>query len=114
MQLTLQAMLQSPKLLYRVEAGDGTTDATGPRLSGFELATRLSFMLAGTTPDADLLAAAQSGTLSSADGVAAQARRLVAGTDFEQRVLSFHERWKSSTPTSSHTAKATRPEICRW
>jgi len=92
-QLTLQAMLQSPKLLYRVETGDGTTDAAGARLSSFELATRLSFMLAGTTPDADLLAAAQAGTLSSADGIAVQARRLVASPDFERRALSFHERW---------------------
>ena len=92
-QLTLQAMLQSPKLLYRIEAGDGTTDANGVRLSGFEIATRLSFMLAGSAPDAELLAAARDGALATADGIATQARRLVAGPDFDERALSFHERW---------------------
>jgi hypothetical protein len=92
-QVTLQAILQSPKLLYRIEAGDGTSDALGARLSGFEVATRLSFMLAGTTPDAELLGAARDGALATSEGIAAQARRLVAATTFSERVISFHERW---------------------
>lgn len=92
-QLTLEAMLVSPKLLYRIESGDGTSDALGARLSPFELSTRLSFMLAGTTPDAELVAAARDGALSTAEGIATQARRLVAGPGFAARVLSFHERW---------------------
>jgi len=92
-QLTLQSMLQSPKLLYRIEAGDGASDAAGVRLSGFEVATRLSFMLGGNTPDDELLAAARDGALSTPDGLAAQARRLVATPGFEHRARSFHERW---------------------
>jgi hypothetical protein len=92
-QLVLEAMLQSPKLLYRIETGDGTSDALGARLSGFEVAARLSFMLAGGTPDAELLAAARDGALSTPEGIAAQARRLVATPAFEERALAFHERW---------------------
>ena len=92
-QLTLQAILQSPKLLYRIEAGDGTSDAAGVRLSGFEVATRLSFMLAGTTPDAELLAAARDGALATPAGIETQAHRLVTTPGFEERALSFHERW---------------------
>ncbi len=92
-QVTLQAMLQSPKLLYRLEVGDGSSDGLGARLSGFELASRLSFMLAGTTPDAELLAAARDGELATAEGIASQARRLVDGAAFGERVLTFHERW---------------------
>lgn len=92
-QLTLQAMLQSPKLLYRIETGDGTSDAAGVRLSGFEVATRLSFMLGGTAPDAELLAAAADGALATAEGIATQARRLVGAPGFDERALSFHKRW---------------------
>jgi hypothetical protein len=92
-QLTLQAILQSPKLLYRIEVGDGASDAVGVRLSGYEVATRLSFMLAGTTPDAELLAAARDGALATPEGIVAAARRLVSGPGFEERALSFHERW---------------------
>jgi hypothetical protein len=106
-QLTLQAMLQSPKLLYRIEAGDGTSDALGTRLTAFEIATRLSFMLAGTTPDAQLLAAAQDGSLATADGIATQARRLVAAPDFEERALSFHERWMQLDELSTLTKDTT-------
>lgn len=92
-QLVIEAMLQSPKLLYRAEVGDGTMDAQGVKLSGYELAARLSFMLAGTSPDDQLLAAAKAGTLATADGITTQARRLVGAAGFEQRALSFHERW---------------------
>lgn len=106
-QLTLQAMLQSPKLLYRIEVGDGTSDALGVRLSGYELATRLSFMLAGTTPDATLLAAARDGALATPDGIATQARRLVAAAGFEERALSFHERWMQLDELATLTKDAT-------
>ncbi|MFO0670771.1 MAG: DUF1592 domain-containing protein [Polyangiaceae bacterium] len=45
------------------------------RLTGYELATRLSYFLVGTTPDDALLDAAAGGALDAADGVAATARR---------------------------------------
>ena len=106
-QLTLQAMLQSPKLLYRIESGDGTNDSAGVRLNAFEVATRLSFMLSGTAPDAPLLAAARDGTLSTAEGIAAQARRLVAAPGFEERALSFHARWMQLEDLASIVKDAT-------
>ncbi|HVY31191.1 MAG TPA: DUF1592 domain-containing protein [Polyangiaceae bacterium] len=106
-QVTLQALLQSPKLLYRIETGDGTTDAFGARLTGFEVATRLSFMLAGTTPDAELLAAAREGALGTAEGIALQARRLVATPAFEDRALAFHERWMQLDELASLTKDTT-------
>jgi hypothetical protein len=106
-QLTLQAMLQSPKLLYRIETGDGTSDAAGVRLSGFEIATRLSFMLGGTTPDAELLAAARDGALATPEGIATQARRLALAPGFDERALSFHERWMQLDELDSLTKDAT-------
>src|SRR5262249_17730956 len=49
--LVVQAMLQDPEFLYRIERG---TPAAGPagtfRLSAFEVATRLSYFLWGSTP----------------------------------------------------------------
>jgi hypothetical protein len=106
-QVTLQALLQSPKLLYRIETGDGTSDASGTRLTGFEVATRLSFMLAGTTPDAELLAAARDGALGTSAGIALQARRLVAAPAFEERALSFHQRWMQLDELASLTKDTT-------
>ena len=70
----LAAMLQSPHFLYRKEHG---TSADGGALDGYELATRLSFFLWNTIPDDELLAAAEAGELSTDEGLAAQAQRLL-------------------------------------
>jgi hypothetical protein len=75
-QLVLEAMLQSPSFLYRVEivplGGEPVV-----RLGGYELATRLSYFLHGTTPDETLFAAAAAGELDTAVGVEAHVRRML-------------------------------------
>jgi hypothetical protein len=92
-QLTLEAMLQSPNFLYRVERGEGAADEYGIPLSDYEVATRLSFTLLGSTPDAELLSQAAQGGLSTSEQIAAQAERLVALPEVRDRVLDFHDRW---------------------
>src|SRR5688500_12154971 len=91
--LVVEAMLQSPKFLYRVEAGKGVSDTQGVLLTDHEVATRLSYLFWGTLPDDELLQAAASGKLSNAAGIAEQARRLAASPRVVQRVIDFHERW---------------------
>lgn len=74
----IAGLLQSPDFLYLVEVG--APDPEDPRrwkLTGYELATRLSFALTGSTPSDELLAAAERGELDTADGVRAAARRLL-------------------------------------
>src|SRR5262249_6148832 len=59
--VVLSAILQSPHFLYHVEgATTDPTQAVTP-VSGYELASRLSYFLWGTMPDDTLLAAAGSG-----------------------------------------------------
>lgn len=72
--LVVQSALQSPNFLYMNEFGDGKPVA---KLTGYEVATRLSFLLWGTTPDADLMKAAASGELESDDGIKTQTQRLL-------------------------------------
>jgi hypothetical protein len=72
----IAGLLQSPNFLYRPEAGDGLSGHV--KLSGYEIATRLSFFLSGTTPSDALLAAAEAGQLDTADGIRKQARALLA------------------------------------
>lgn len=91
--LVVEAVLQSAKFLYRAEVGAGAQDGTGTRLDDFEIATRLSYLFWGTMPDAQLLEAAQAGTLSTPAGLADQAERLAADPRVRARVLDFHERW---------------------
>jgi hypothetical protein len=74
----IQAILQSPDFLYRIESG--APDAAHPgtfQLTGDEMATRLSYFLWSTMPDPTLRAAAQNGQLSTRQGVREQASRML-------------------------------------
>ena len=73
-EIVVEAMLQSPYFLYRLEltAGSGRV-----RLDGYEMAAKLSYALANTMPDEALFSAAASGRLATAAGVSAEANRLL-------------------------------------
>jgi hypothetical protein len=73
------ALLQSPNFLYRVELG-GAPLAGKPfgRYAPHETATRLAYLLWGTTPDAQLLAAADAGGLATPEGIRKEVQRLIA------------------------------------
>lgn len=72
------AWLQSPHVLYLVEQGEPDPDRPDRlRLTGHELATRLSYLLWNTSPDDELLRAAQSDELLTEEGLLRQTRRLL-------------------------------------
>ncbi len=88
----IEGVLQSPDFLYRVE--HGVPDPGGSafrRPSGHEMATRLSYFLWGTQPDADLLAAAESGELLTKEGVLAHATRMLDDTRSRPVVRFFFD-----------------------
>jgi hypothetical protein len=72
---TTSALLASPNFLYRVELGQ--PEGGRFRYTGWEMASRLSYFLWNTTPDVELLAAAEAGKLTTADGLRAQVARLL-------------------------------------
>src|SRR4029079_56190 len=74
--MALRFFFMHPEFLYRVEPGL-SVNAGKVRLSPFELASRLSFLLQGVTPDDTLLTAAGSGALDTSTGVLAEANRLL-------------------------------------
>lgn len=85
-------LLQSPHFLYLVEVGE--PDPAQPsrlRLTGHELASRMSFFLAGTTPSEELLAAAERGELATAEGLRTQARRLLERPEARQALARFFD-----------------------
>lgn len=92
-ELTLQAMLQSPHFLYIPEYGEPDPNAPLRALTGHELAARLSYFLWNTTPDDELMTAAESGVLASADGLRTQAERMLADERARKTIESFHLQW---------------------
>ena len=71
-----QAVLLAPEFLFRVERNSGVAGVRP--LAGFELASRLSYFVWSSMPDAELTDAAQAGTLADAVGLRSQVARLLA------------------------------------
>jgi hypothetical protein len=87
-------MLQSPYFLYRVELeSEGKPPGTVVALSDYSVATRLSYFLWGSMPDAALFAAAAAKQLATPEGVAMQTARMMASPAFESTLNSFHAQW---------------------
>jgi hypothetical protein len=85
-------MLVSPSFLYRTEIGTVQPDGTF-QLTPEELASALSYAMWGTMPDDELIAAAESGTLSTPAGLETQARRLIADPKARDTIAAFAEQW---------------------
>jgi hypothetical protein len=86
----LSAVLASPHFLYRAEAGG----AAGPvALDDLELASRLSFFLWSSLPDAELLDLAESSKLSEPRALAEQVRRMLADDRAKSLVQDFAFQW---------------------
>jgi hypothetical protein len=91
--MVVEAVLQSPSFLYRSELSAPSGDGNLVALDGYEIATRLSYMFWNSMPDEALLAAAEAGELDSAEGVAAQAERLLADPRAADPIDDFHQQW---------------------
>lgn len=73
----LAAVLQSPNFLYRAEVGEALPDGRR-RLTGPELAARVSFLLWDSVPDDALLDDAESGAIFDEATLAAHVDRMLA------------------------------------
>jgi hypothetical protein len=73
----LFAFLASPSFIMLPELEEAQMEAGAIKLTPYEVATRLSFLLWGTTPDAELSLAADNGELATKEQILAQAQRMV-------------------------------------
>jgi hypothetical protein len=88
----VEAVLQAPDFLYRLEFGVPAADApTSLRPSGYEMANRLSYLFLASMPDDGLLAAAASGELLTNEGIRAQATRLLQDPRVRQTTRYFFD-----------------------
>jgi hypothetical protein len=90
--LGCEAVLVAPQFLFRVEADP--PGQSGPyALSGYELATRLSYFIWASMPDAELIALAGAGRLTDPAQLEAQVMRMLA--DSKSRAFSedFASQW---------------------
>lgn len=92
--LVIQTALQSSRFIYRLEFGMPAPTAPGVvKLDDYEMASRLSYLLWGSTPDQDLIDAADAGELNTSAQVSTQATRMLADPRARGVIENFHEQW---------------------
>jgi hypothetical protein len=84
--------LMSPWFLYRPELGGDDLGDRIHRLSSFEVASRLSYLLWGSMPDDELFEAAADDALDG-EGIRAQAERMLASPRARDGIARFAGEW---------------------
>lgn len=87
--LVTEAMLQSPQFLYRLEAQEEQMR----QLDGYEIASRLSYLIWTSAPDGELIRAAEAGELETEDGIETQVRRMLADPKSNRSVERYMRDW---------------------
>jgi mono/diheme cytochrome c family protein len=92
--MALQAILASPKFLFRLERVPDTVRAGQVyKLNDLALASRLSFFLWGTVPDRELVSVAMKGGLSAPGALEKQVRRMLADPRSQALATRFASQW---------------------
>jgi hypothetical protein len=92
--MALQAILASPKFLFKLEEAPATLRAgRAYKLNDMALASRLSFFLWGTVPDAELVKAAMNGSLRAPGTLEKQVRRMLEDPRSEALATRFASQW---------------------
>ena len=88
------AVLTSPDFLFRsIQTPKGLSNNSAFPLSDLELASRLSFFIWNTGPDAELLKLAEARQLTRLGTLNAQVKRMMADPKAESLVTSFAMKW---------------------
>ena len=91
MQFAMQAVLVSPKFLFRVELDENSAGGSVTPLDDFQLASRLSYFLWSSLPDEQLFELARAGKLRTVLGE--QVRRMLQDPKADALVENFALQW---------------------
>ena len=86
----LASLMAAPDFLFRTEYAVPEADGKSWTLDAYSRASRLSYLLWDSTPDAALLKAAAAGDLGKPEGVAQQTERLMASARLQAGMRAFY------------------------
>ena len=92
-ELFLRSVLQDPEFLYRIEVGSPAGQASVQRLDDYAIASRLAFLLWGTSPDDALLDRAAQGSLGAPAERRQLAESMLRDPRAREQVHRFHALW---------------------
>jgi uncharacterized protein DUF1592/uncharacterized protein DUF1588/uncharacterized protein DUF1595/uncharacterized protein DUF1585/uncharacterized protein DUF1587 len=102
LEVTIAAMLQSPYFLYRRELGEPDPRNRGlVRLTPYELASSISYLITRSTPDEQLLQAAAANQLSTRAQIDAHVERLLQDPKNRATVNTFMGEWLETKRVAS-------------
>ena len=108
--LALQAILASPHFVLRIEQGSRGADPSGIyRVSELELASRLSYFLWASAPDAELVTLAIQGALQDPAVLEKQVERMLADPRSEALATRFAAQW-----LRLHDLEGLHPDALRY
>jgi hypothetical protein len=88
--ISLEAILQSPFFVYRVERSKTVTDGL-VALNDYELASRLSYLVWDSMPDGALFSAAGAGELADPEALRTHAERMLDDPRGRAKLERFHD-----------------------
>jgi hypothetical protein len=94
--LVIEAFLQSPNLLYRVEHGNTSAPTATARVApvtDLEMATRLSYFFWGSEPSDALLDVAVAGQLHTTDQVSAEVTKMLTDPRAKTAMSNVNSEW---------------------
>lgn len=91
--LALQAILVSPNFLFRVELDPDLEATEAHAIDDFEMASRLSYFIWSTMPDAELFALAEEGRLQEEQVLRDQVRRMLDDPKSVAMIDNFATQW---------------------
>jgi Protein of unknown function (DUF1592)/Protein of unknown function (DUF1588)/Protein of unknown function (DUF1595)/Protein of unknown function (DUF1587)/Protein of unknown function (DUF1585) len=94
LEVTIATMLQSPFFLYRSEMGEPDPKNAGlVRLTPYEVATNIAYLITRSTPDDQLLEAAKNNQLGTTEQIDAHVERLLQDPKNRQTINTFMSEW---------------------
>jgi mono/diheme cytochrome c family protein len=94
--LAMQAVLVSPKFLFRIELDSRPTEKAAHAIDDFQLASRLSYFLWSTMPDDELFGLAKKGQLHK--NIEPQVKRMLKDERSKALVENFAAQWLQLRP----------------
>jgi hypothetical protein len=92
-QAILEEVLQSPYFLYHLELEEEAQAPGKVAVTGYSMASRLSYLLWASTPDAELLTNAGAAQLSTTPQIQAEVTRMLADPKAKVGLRNFYRQW---------------------
>lgn len=101
----LRALLSSAEFIYRIEYDADPASTTPHPVSSYELASRASYFLWNSAPDAELLAAAADESILDAEAYATVIDRMLADPKSDRFTRNFVGQWLGARQVDKHGVK---------